>query len=114
MLNLIRFALLFFALGVLGAPLLDRGGALQEFAFAMAEDAADQDAYLALPQFGQPSGQLGYGPFPQMPVVASSAECPSVSFAASYALRIPASEGFSGNRPLYLLYHNFRFYDGLA
>ncbi|MCO6479679.1 MAG: hypothetical protein J5I94_23790 [Phaeodactylibacter sp.] len=114
MFNLIRFALLFFALGVLGAPLLDRSGALEEFAFAMAEDAADQDTYLALPQFAGPSDHLGYGPFPQMPAFASSAENLPAGVPKRSTFPVSASERSFGKRPLYLLYHNFRFYDGQA
>ncbi|MCB0547193.1 MAG: hypothetical protein KDD19_06355 [Phaeodactylibacter sp.] len=114
MLNLIRFALLIFALGVLTAPLLDNSGALEEFAFALAEDAADHDAYLALPQIVQPSDNHGNGPLPQLAGNISRAEGPTASFLSFHGSGLSLPQGFHSNRPLYLLYHNFLFYDCLA
>lgn len=110
MLNLIRFALLFFAFGILATPLLDKSGTLEEFAFAMAEDAAGQDSYLSLSQIIQPSDNFGDGPFSPQGIARRADKlrvCPSVADAAL----MPASEDFLSNRPLYLLHHNFLFYD---
>ena len=112
--NLIRILFLTFALGVLATPLLDRSGALEEFAFAMAEDAADQDAYLALPQFLNLSDNQSDGPPPLFYGLSSRPETVATAIWSQDDPAAPTPAGFSTNRPLYLLYHNFLFYDCLA
>lgn len=114
MFNLIRFALLAFTLGMLAAPLLGRDGMLEEYAFAMAEDAANQDTCLALTQFLHSCDKQGSGPLPLF----GSAISPAENILPALWAPVPASffspEAFLGRRPLYLLYHNFRFYDFMA
>ena len=112
--NLIRIFFLIFALGVLAAPLLDRSGALEEFAFALAEDAADQDAHLALPQFLNLSDNQSDGPAPLFSGISSRTETVETAIWSRDDSAAPTPAGFSTNRPLYLLYHNFLFYDCLA
>lgn len=112
--NLIRIALLTFAFGIFAFPLLDSKGVLEEYAFALAEDAANQDIYLALTQFSHPSCQHGNGPLPQPAGLTSSSEKTAVNLLMAYAPGVaPAGRSFS-KRPLYLLYHNLRFYDCMA
>lgn len=114
MMNLIRIALLTFAFGIFAFPLLDSKGVLEEYAFAMAEDAANQDIYLALTQFSHPSGQHGNGPLPQPAALTSSSEKTAVHLPAACAPRVAAAKRSFSRRPLYLLYHNLRFYDCMA
>ena len=89
MFHLGLFALLFFALSILATPLLDRSGALEQFAFALAEDAADQDAYLALPQIVQPSDNHGNGPLPQLAGNINRVEGPMASFPSTIITALP-------------------------
>lgn len=112
--NLIRISFLTFALGILSAPLLDNSGLLEEFALAMGEDVAVQDAYLALPQFDQPSDYPSNGPIPCFAGLNRLTEAYTQAIAASSSRLYHAPEGALNNRPLYLLYHNFRFCDFLS
>ena len=112
--NLIRIIFITFALGILSAPLLDNSGLLEEFALAMAEDVAAQDAHLALPQFDQPSDHLSYGPIPCFAGFSRLTEAYTQPMEASSSGLYQSPEGALNNRPLYLLYHNFRFCDCLS
>lgn len=114
MFNLARFALLAFALGILATPLLDESGSLEEFALAIAEDTAGQDVPLALIQSLYPSDDRSPGP---LPLPGGIANPPGIAAGAPHshlsACTTVATAPFP-NRPLYLLYHNFLFYDCLA
>ena len=112
--NLIRITFLTFALGILSTPLLDNSGLLEEFALSMAEDVAAQDAYLALPQFLNPSDNQSDGPAPLFSGISSRTETVETAIWSRDDSAAPTPAGFSTNRPLYLLYHNFLFYDCLA
>ena len=112
--NLIRITFLTFALGILSTPLLDNSGLLEEFALSMAEDVAAQDAYLALPQFNQPSDHLSFGPIPCFASLNRITEALPQPMEASSSGLYQSPEGALNNRPLYLLYHNFRFCDCLS
>lgn len=114
MFDLARFALLAFALGILATPLLDEGGSLEEFALSMAEDTAGQDASLVLIQPTDPSDGRSPGP---LPLFSGMANPPGTAASRPHP-HPPAcsatTTAFFPNRPLYLLYHNFLFYDCLA
>ena len=114
MFNLVRIALLAFALGMLTTPLLNNSSALEEFALSLAEDAASQDAYLALSQFVDISDEQGNGPIPQPAGATFSETVGNYAPQASSTSLLPAATGSSPNRSLYLLYHNLRFYEFLS
>ncbi len=114
MINLVRLALLALPFGILAAPFLDKSGLLEEYAFAMAEDAANQDAYLALTHLLHSCDNQGSGPLPLFGSAISPAENMLPALWAPVPASSFSSEASLSKLPLYLLHHNFRFYDFMA
>ncbi|MCB0572364.1 MAG: hypothetical protein KDC66_21500 [Phaeodactylibacter sp.] len=95
--------------GLLATPLYDTQAWFEEFVLAQAEDAANPD--FISPTFQSPISQEKpdyEGPLP-VAVLSSPANLSDTNPVFTPYIKLQAGAGHRTNRPLFLLYHNFRF-----